>query len=97
MAIVLRATWKARPGSEEAVLEALTKVAPLSRAEPGCRLYQAYRDPDEPGVFHIFEIYDDEDAVAAHSGSEHFERHVLGEAVPLLESRERRFFETIDV
>lgn len=97
MAVVLKATWTATEGSEAIVLDALEKLSPRSREEPGCRFYQAYRDPAEPRVFHIFEIYDDEDAVAAHTGSEHFERYVLGEAVPLLESRERRFFETIDV
>jgi quinol monooxygenase YgiN len=96
MAIALRATWKAKPGSEAAVLGALQKLAPRSREEPGCRLYQAYHDPDEPGVFHIFEIYDDEEAVAAHGSSEHFQRYVVAGAVPLLENRERRYFETID-
>ncbi len=47
-------------------------------------------------MFHIFEIYDDEEAVAAHGSSEHFQRYVVGEAIPLLENRERRYFETID-
>jgi quinol monooxygenase YgiN len=96
MAVVLKATWTASPGSEDIVLDALTKLAPLSRAEPGCRFYQAYRDHAEPRVFHIFEIYDDQDAVAAHGASEHFERYAVGQAIPVLESRERAFFETID-
>jgi quinol monooxygenase YgiN len=96
MAVVLKATWTARPGSEDIVLDALTQLSPLSREEPGCRFYQAYRDPAEPRVFHIFEIYDDQDAVAAHGASEHFERYAVGQAIPLLESRERAFFETID-
>jgi quinol monooxygenase YgiN len=97
MAIVLIATWTATEGSKADVLDALTKLAPLSRAEPGCRYYQPYRDRDEPRVFHIFEVYDDEDALAAHGASAHFAEHALGRAIPLLESRERRFFETIDV
>jgi quinol monooxygenase YgiN len=97
MAVVLRATWTANEGSEEIVLDALRQLAPLSRTEPGCRYYQAYRDPAEPRVFHLFEIYDDEDAVAAHGASEHFEQYALGQAIPNLEQREREFFETIDV
>ena len=96
MAIVLQATWTVKAGNEAAVLDVLRKLAPLSRAEPGCRLYQAYHDPDAPGVFHLFEIYDDEEALAAHGSSEHFRRLVVGEAVPLLENRERRYFETIE-
>jgi quinol monooxygenase YgiN len=97
MAVVLRATWTARAGSEEAVLDALRSVAVHSRQETGCRLYQPYRDPAEPRVFHIFEIYDDEAALEAHGASEHFKTHVLEQAVPLLEHRERAIFETIDV
>jgi quinol monooxygenase YgiN len=97
MAVVLRATWTANEGSEEIVLDALRQLAPLSRTEPGCRFYQAYRDPAEPRVFHLFEIYDDEDAVAAHGASEHFGQYALGQAIPNLESREREFFETIDI
>ena len=69
---------------------------PLSREEPGCRFYQAYRDPAEPRVYHIFEIYDDEAAVEAHGASEHFATYALGQAIPVLESRQRAFFETID-
>lgn len=96
MAVVLSATWIAREGSEETVLDALVKLSPLSRQEPGCRYYQAYRDPGEPRVFRIFEIYDDQDAVAAHAASPHFERYALGQAIPELETRERAFYETID-
>jgi quinol monooxygenase YgiN len=96
MAVVLKATWTAREGAEETVLDALTKLSPLSRAEPGCRFYQAYRDPAEPRVFHIFEIYEDEAAVATHGASEHFATYALGQAIPVLESRERAFYETID-
>jgi quinol monooxygenase YgiN len=97
MAVVLRATWTARVGSEEAVLDALRNVAAPSQQEPGCRLYQPYRDPADPRVFHIFEIYDDEAALEAHTASEHFKSYVLDQAVPLLEHRERAVFETIDV
>jgi quinol monooxygenase YgiN len=68
-----------------------------SRAEPGCLAYHPCRDAEDPRAFLIFEIYRDADALAAHGDSEHFRRYVLGEAIPLLESRERTFFETIGV
>jgi len=96
MAVVLKATWTANEGAEATVLDAIEKLTPPSRAEAGCRFYQAYRDPTEPRVFHIFEIYDDEDAVAAHGASVHFKEYALGQAIPVLESRQREFFETID-
>jgi quinol monooxygenase YgiN len=97
MAVVLRATWTAGEGSEDIVLDALTKLARASREEPGCRIYQPYRDPSEPRVFHIFEVYDDEAAVTAHTESAHFAEYAVGQAIPLLEKRDREFFDTIDV
>jgi quinol monooxygenase YgiN len=96
MAVVLVARWVARKGEEERVLAVLEKLAPASRAEPGCLHYQPCRDRDDPARFLIFEIYADEEAVHAHGESEHFRRLVLDEAVPLLESRDRSFYDTID-
>ena len=40
--------------------------------------------------------YDDEDAYKAHGESEHFQTYGFGEAIPLLENRERVFYETLD-
>ena len=97
MSYVVEATWIAEDGAADTVLEALRQLAPLSREEPGCSFYQVYRDPSLPRVFHIFEIYDDEVAFAEHGASEHFKRYALGVAIPVLEGRERSFFETVDV
>jgi quinol monooxygenase YgiN len=95
MAYVVCATWTAQPGKEDAVLDAITKLTPRSREEPGNRFYQAYQDPAEPRVFRLFEIYDDEAAYAAHGASTHFEEYALQQAIPVLADRERAFFETI--
>jgi quinol monooxygenase YgiN len=96
MAYVVTARWTAKPGEEEAVLGCIRKLAGPSRAEPGCRYYQPTRSPDDPRVFFLFEIYDDEAAYKAHGESEHFQTYGFGDAVPRLESRERVFYETID-
>lgn len=95
MAYVVSATWTAQPGKEDVVLDAIEKLTPPSRMEPGNRFYQAYQDPAEPSVFRLFEVYDDEAAYAAHGASEHFAEYALGQAIPVLASRERGFFETI--
>ena len=47
-------------------------------------------------MFFFFEIYEDEDAYKAHGASEHFERYGHGQAIPALDGRERKFYETID-
>ena len=95
MPYVVSATWTAQPGSEAVVLDAIEKLTPLSREEPGNLVYQAYQDPAEPSVFRLFEIYADEDAYAAHGASEHFARYGHGQAIPVLAGRERAFYETI--
>jgi quinol monooxygenase YgiN len=95
MGYVVSATWTAQPGQEGVVLDAIEKLTPISRAEPGNRFYQAYQDPAEPGVFRLFEIYDDEAAYAAHGASEHFRQYALEQAIPVLANRERAFYETI--
>ncbi len=95
MAYVVTAVWTAQPGQEDVVRDAIEKLTPISREEPGNRFYQAYQDPQEPSVFRLFEIYDDVDAYTAHGESEHFQQYGFGQAIPVLAGRERAFYETI--
>jgi quinol monooxygenase YgiN len=95
MAYVVSATWTAQPGQEGVVLDAIEKLTPPSREEAGNRFYQAYQDPAEPGIFRLFEIYADEEAYTAHGASDHFKQYALEQAIPVLATRERAFFQTI--
>ena len=95
MAYVVSATWTAQPGNEDVVRDAIEMLTPPSREEPGNRVYQAYQDAAEPGIFRLFEIYEHEEAYAAHGASEHFRQYALEQAIPVLADRERAFFETI--
>lgn len=96
MAYVVTATWTAKEGEEEKVLGAIRNLIGPSRAEPGCRYYQPNRDLENPRVFFFFEVYEDEDGYRAHGASAHFQEFGSGLAIPLLESRVRKFYETID-
>jgi quinol monooxygenase YgiN len=96
MAFVCSATWIAKPGEEETVRDALEKLSPASRAEPGNIYYQAHQNADEPNVFRIFEVYVDEDAFKAHGTYPHFEQWALGQAIPALDTRQRDFSTTLD-
>ena len=96
MGYVVTAKWTAKEGEEDNVLAAIRKLVGPSRAEPGCRYYQPNRDLENPRVFFFYEIYEDEDAYKAHGESAHFQEFGFGEAIPLLEGRERLFYETID-
>lgn len=94
MPFVVNAIWRAEPGKEEVVADALRELVEPSRAEPGNLLYQPYRSPDEPSVFRIFEMYADEAAFTAHAESDHFQRWGFGVAIPALAERTREFYET---
>src|SRR5207247_1307602 len=75
MAIAVSATWTARPGMEGIVRDALAKFVPAAREEPGCRLYVVHQDTEQPTVFRLFEIYDDDAAIEAHLQSAHFRQY----------------------
>ena len=96
MAFAVAARWVARAGEEEQVLRCIDALTQGSRAEDGCRFYQANRDLDDPKVFFLYEIYDDRAAADAHWASAHFREHALEDAIPRLETRERWFYVTVD-
>lgn len=57
----------------DAFASAIADNARASMAqEPGCRQFDVCRDPQRPGLFFLYELYDDEAAVQAHLRSPHF-------------------------
>jgi quinol monooxygenase YgiN len=97
MAYVVSATWRAKDGKEDRVLEVIRELTPPSRAEPGNLFFQAQRSLDDQRTFYLYEQYVDEAGYQTHQDTEHFTRLVKQEAIPdLLEDRERAFYETID-
>ena len=95
MAYVVSAHWRAKEGKEDRLVEVIREMTPPSRQEPGNLFYQAHRSPDDPRLFYLYEQYVDEAGYEAHMNSEHFQRLVVGEAIPNLESRERAFYDTL--
>jgi quinol monooxygenase YgiN len=96
MAYVVTAKWTAQAEHVDEVRDAILALVGPSRAEPGMLLYQPHRDPEDARVFFFYEQYADQAAYESHGASEHFRRLGHETAIPLLESRERRFYETID-
>jgi quinol monooxygenase YgiN len=92
MSYIVVAKWTAQTGNEDAVARALGKLAGPSRAESGCLEYRVHRSVSDGRVFLLYEEYVDEAAYAAHADSDHFAAYALGEGIPLLESRERKFY-----
>jgi (4S)-4-hydroxy-5-phosphonooxypentane-2,3-dione isomerase len=57
----------------EAFAQAIAANARASVAnEPGCHQFDVCRDPMEPALFFLYELYEDEAAIAAHLASAHF-------------------------
>jgi quinol monooxygenase YgiN len=93
MAYVVIAKWTARDDQVPAVEAALRRLIPATRVEPGNLVYQCHRDPTDPRVFLLYEVYEDEDAFTAHGASDHFGEYAVRDGIPRLESRERQFYE----
>lgn len=73
MSAVLAVEFRIKPDHVEDFARAIAHNARESVAqEPGCRLFDVCRDPADPTLFFLYEIYDDEAAVQAHLKSPHF-------------------------
>lgn len=95
MAYVLVARLTAREGEEERAAQLIPRLADASAAEPGNVHYIAHRDPEDPRVFLMYEQYADKAAFEAHGQTDHFQSIGAGELFPLMEARERAFYETL--
>jgi quinol monooxygenase YgiN len=89
MEFVVIAQYRARAGEAERVEEALRNMVAPTRAEPGNRDYQLFRDPKDPSRFVLFERYADEAAFEAHRETPHFGTWLAGVVLPALADRVR--------
>jgi quinol monooxygenase YgiN len=95
MPYVLIARMKTRDGEQDRAAELVERLTAASRTEPGNIHYIPHRDPEDPRVFVLYEQYDDEAAFKAHGETEHFQSIAVGELFPLMEARERLFYQTM--
>lgn len=93
---VVAARYYTKDGTEEEVAAILREMVPISNAEPGCALYVVNRSVDDPRRFLLYEQYHDRAGFEAHTETAAFKEKILGTVVPLLESRERDLYETVD-
>jgi quinol monooxygenase YgiN len=57
------------PAFEAAILE---NARAARETEPGCRQFDVCRDPNDPNLFVLYEVYDDEAAIATHVKTPHY-------------------------
>lgn len=83
--IIVRTQLK--PDNRERFLDAMLPNAQASvRDEPGCHVFDVIEDRDNPDLFHLYEIYADEQALAEHKQTPHYKasREVV---TPLIEAQ----------
>jgi quinol monooxygenase YgiN len=93
---VVAADYYAREGKADEIAAVLKKMIPISRAEPGCRLYMVNRSLEDPRKFLLYEQYVNEDGYKAHMATDAFKENILGKVVPMLETRVRHFYEVVE-
>jgi (4S)-4-hydroxy-5-phosphonooxypentane-2,3-dione isomerase len=94
MSFVLEVKIRIKPDSVDAFMAKLADNAKAARTEPGCRTFDVSVDPNDKTSVMLYEVYADEKAFQAHQETPHFKKY-LAEAVPLLASRERRFWKRV--
>ena len=70
--IFITAKFRIRPDDADAWPEISRSFTEATRAEPGCLWFDWSRSLDDPNEYVLVEAFADEDAGAAHVGSEHF-------------------------
>ncbi|MDF7822219.1 putative quinol monooxygenase [Runella sp. MFBS21] len=82
------AKWQVEEGQLNNVLQLLTEVAKETSKEEGNLFYQIHQSNSDLNTIVLYEGYVDEDAVAVHRSSSHFQDLLVKQIVPLLVSRE---------
>jgi quinol monooxygenase YgiN len=93
---VVVARYYIKEGAEHEVLSILKQVVPLSRAESGNRAYIVNQSTQDPRQILLYEQYVDEAAFQFHASREEFVELVKGKIWPLLESRVREIYTSVE-
>jgi quinol monooxygenase YgiN len=93
---VVAAEYYTQEGKEKDVIDILKKMIPLSRAEPGCKVYMVNQSPENRRKLLLYEVYTNEEGYKAHQATDAFKENILGKVIPMLESRVRNFYEVAE-
>ena len=91
MSLVLQVNIRIKPENVDAFMQKVIENARAARSEAGCRQFEVLVDPADKTKIMLFEVYDDQKAFETHQAGAAFKKY-LAEAVPLLASRERQFW-----
>lgn len=68
-----------------AVAEALARTGKLSREEPGCVRWEAYRSDADPSLFLLVEHWESKEALEAHRKGRAVTEVYMKEVIPLVD------------
>ena len=91
MSYVLQVQITIKPENVAKFMRQVLANAAAARKEPGNLAFDVNVDPQDPTKVMLYEVYKDEAAFQEHQKGEAFKKY-LAEAVPLVASRERRFW-----
>ena len=90
--ICLNVKLLAKAGEEQKIAGLFPALQAESRKEPGCLMYVVHQHAEEPRRFLVYEQYRDEEALAVHRNSHHFQHYATRQIYPLVESREAELY-----
>ncbi len=82
--VFIVARFRAKPGQDEALKQALAKLVPPTRREPGCYQYDLLQSPEDPLDLCIFERWQDEQSL---------QQHIQGAALQQMLGEARQFID----
>ncbi len=69
--LIVAGTIQVDPQHRDEMFAAVAPMVAATKAEPGCRAYNFSPDVDDPGLVHLYELWEDQAALDAHFASEH--------------------------
>ena len=70
--IVVSGSIELDAAHEDEFLVAVEALVEATVAEPGCRAYSFWRDLRRPGLFHVFEEWEDDESLITHTAADHY-------------------------
>ena len=96
--LIVAGTFRFDPDKLDAVVALQGPLMEEVRAEAGCQAYVFSNDTQDPGVQHLFEIWDDEASLAAHARAPHMAAYREAmQALGAMQSREIKRYDVSDV
>ena len=69
--LIIAGTIQIEADHRDTFFQAVAPMVVASRAEAGCRAYVFSPDVDDAGVIHLYELWDDQEALDIHFASAH--------------------------